>query len=657
MAISLRDYQRKIVLQMLNFNTQSLDVKSKDFLDENYWSDQWKVLIYDRTCRDIISTLFNVSQLRKQGVTLHLLIESEREPIPDVPAIYFIEQTNQNIDRIASDLKKGLYQSVHLNFSGKVERAFLEELAIKTLQTGKVQVIKKVFDQHMHFISLEDNLFSLGMVDSYLSYNSPFLDDIAIQKLMDKIAKDLLSVMTSFDAVPIIRTPKAGPSQMVAEKLSKLISDHINEKRNFFKGAFAHNRPLLVILDRTADLATPLRHVSTYQALLDDVLEHRVNRVTVSLQEASQANKHKIYDVDMEKDSFYAQYKGNSFPSAIEANGTDLAAVTQKEEEIRRRTGAAGINLANSSDFSSISNSLGLSEENNTKDLARAVESLPMLLEKKKALEMHTNILKAIMDKVAARQIPIYFELEEELISRGKTDKAQLLNLLGSSAKGSISDKLRLLGLFCLVARPSTVELSEYEKVIQNSSSSPEDIAKIDFGLGAISFLRKQVGIQHLPAIQQTYENIDSKNAPGNALGPTYIQGLLAKAHTQATGLLSKAAATAGQLLSRANKTYVTRIVESLVDHTDEEESFLYFDPKNRNAKHSRGSSAAGPRTLPKTVIVFIIGGGNYAEFQNLQDFALKKVGSQGGFSIVYGCTEMLNSENFLKQISELGKK
>lgn len=38
------------------------------------WSDQWKVLVYDKPCRNIISTLLHVTQLRKQGVTLHMLV-------------------------------------------------------------------------------------------------------------------------------------------------------------------------------------------------------------------------------------------------------------------------------------------------------------------------------------------------------------------------------------------------------------------------------------------------------------------------------------------------------------------------------------------------------------------------------------------------------
>ena len=46
-------------------------------------------------------------ELRKHGITLHLMINVNREPIPDVPAIYFVEPTKENVQRIAQDLGKG----------------------------------------------------------------------------------------------------------------------------------------------------------------------------------------------------------------------------------------------------------------------------------------------------------------------------------------------------------------------------------------------------------------------------------------------------------------------------------------------------------------------------------------------------------------------
>ena len=46
-----------------------------------------------------------------------------------------------------------------------------------------------------------------------------------------------------------------------------------------------------------------------------------------------------------------------------------------------------------------------------------------------------------------------------------------------------------------------------------------------------------------------------------------------------------------------------------------------------------------------------MIGGGNYIEYQNLQDYA--KTRSQIATKrIVYGCTELVNASQFLEQVN-----
>ena len=64
------------------------------------------------------------------------------------------------------------------------------------------------------------------------------------------------------------------------------------------------------------------------------------------------------------------------------------------------------------------------------------------------------------------------------------------------SGKGSIRDKLRLLGVYCLAVRPSTAEVTELEGLLkQSASSSGVDGAEqeAERGLGAIGYLRQQV--------------------------------------------------------------------------------------------------------------------------------------------------------------------
>lgn len=41
-----------------------------------------------------------VQELRKHGVTLHMLLETERQPIPDVPAVYYVQPSEAAVARI-----------------------------------------------------------------------------------------------------------------------------------------------------------------------------------------------------------------------------------------------------------------------------------------------------------------------------------------------------------------------------------------------------------------------------------------------------------------------------------------------------------------------------------------------------------------------------
>ena len=198
---------------------------------------------------------------------------------------------------------------------------------------------------------------------------------------------------------------------MVARKLSKLCSEHPTLQRN--KSSL--HRPLLVILDRNADLVTPIQHTSTYQALIDDVLLHRANRVEFEVTSESTGRRAqtqlKKFDLDPDEDPFYRGHKFQPFPEAIESNGIDLQDVTAKEHSIRSKAGG-----------SSVPDPLASSAT----DLATAVDSLPALLDRKKQLEMHTSILQAVMNQVAARDIPQFFELESSLATGSyKTDTAR----------------------------------------------------------------------------------------------------------------------------------------------------------------------------------------------------------------------------------------
>lgn len=88
-------------------------------------------------------------------------LHSDRDCIPDVPAIYFCAPTEENLGRIAQDFQNGLYDVYHLNFISPISRQKLEDLAAAALQSSCVANIHKVYDQYLNFITLEDDMFIL----------------------------------------------------------------------------------------------------------------------------------------------------------------------------------------------------------------------------------------------------------------------------------------------------------------------------------------------------------------------------------------------------------------------------------------------------------------------------------------------------------------
>lgn len=71
-------------------------------------------------------------------------LHASRPALPDVPAVYFISPTLANIQRVAEDLQKGLYESFHINFSEPLSRSLLEELAASVARDGTEELVSEV---------------------------------------------------------------------------------------------------------------------------------------------------------------------------------------------------------------------------------------------------------------------------------------------------------------------------------------------------------------------------------------------------------------------------------------------------------------------------------------------------------------------------------
>ncbi|KAG9510045.1 Sec1 family domain-containing protein 1, partial [Fragariocoptes setiger] len=627
--LSVRRRHINVAESMLNLNSDA--------------QSDWKLLIYDDIGQDILSPLFSVKELRNFAVTLHMLINSERDAIPDVAAIYFVQPTDENIARICKDLEDRLYDSYYLNFISPISRQKLETIATASLQAESAACIKKVYDQYLNFISLEDDLFVLRESHkdsiSYTAINRNDACDEEIKLVVDSIVDSLFSVFVTLGAIPIIRCPKGNAAEVIAEKLAKKIRENLRDTRNSLfeshdrqlSSLIGIQRPLLIILDRSIDMSTPLHHTWTYQALIHDLLNTRLNQVTVV--ESDNPNP-QYFDLNP-KDRFWNEQRGRPFPQVAEAVQEELEEYRKNEDEVKRLKNSMGLD-------GSFGDETTLLLSESTAKLTNAVSSLPELLENKRVIGMHTTIATAALEKIKQRKLDNFFETEEKIMNRTITERSILDEMICDPQCGLPADKYRLFLISYICDNPALSE-DEAEKYMQT-------LVGLGCNRGAFDYIKKW----------KTFARISVKNLQSSyqtSGGGTRTVSMFSKLMLQGSQFVMEGVKN---LVLKEHKLPITKIVDALMEGNPKSDpavnEYTYLDPKL--SKDQEGPEHMRKRNFQEA-IVFVAGGGNYIEYQNLVDYCKSKSKTVGNPSasrhIIYGSTDLVNAEQFLKQLEKLG--
>ncbi|KAH8786118.1 Sec1-like protein [Hyaloscypha finlandica] len=652
----------------------------------------WKVLVFDDLGRDVISSVLRVNDLRTWGVTMHMHIASSRHPIPDVPVLYLVEPTASNLKAITSDLSKGLYSPAYLNFLSSIPRPLLEDFARQTAEAGTSESIAQFFDQYLNFIVGEPDLFSLGMrkENTYWALNSARTKDEELDHVIDRIVSGLFSVMVTMGVMPIIRCPKGAAAEMISAKLDRKLRDHIlNSKDNLFSAPSNRpstatgnpsSRPVLIILDRNVDLIPMLSHSWTYQSLVHDILNMKLNRITVETpvdeNNPAKGTTKKAYDLTS-NDVFWSKNASVPFPQVAEDIDAELSRYKDDANEITKKTGASSIeDLQNDTSASA-------------QHLKAAITLLPELRERKAVLDMHMNILAGLLTGIKNRQLDNFFQMEENIM---KQTKAQILEVLTDEAKGKEPmDKLRLFIIWFLSTEQDVTraDMEKFEEALKAAGADTTSLAYV-----------KQVRA----TTRMTMMTSAPSQTPQQASASTELFRGFSSISSRLTSSLKESGVGANfeNLISGvknflpANRDLtVTKITESIMDPAGasgsaiaKTENYLYFDPRSANARgtmppisvarkggempgglggHGPGTGATfGQRRQGfSEAIVFTVGGGSMDEYGNLQEWA-KRTGAGGSGAekgagrrrVVYGSTELINAEEFLKlELEKLGSE
>lgn len=601
MALSLRRKQTDAVSKLLNLNKSVVSGGTPD-------EEVFKILILDGFCRDVLSPLIRANELRKHGITLYFIIDKERQRIPDVPAIYFVQPTSSNVDRIIRDASMGIYESFHLNFSSSLSHSCLENLAMGTLKGDCAQRITKVYDQYLNFVSLEHGMFSLAQPQTYVQLNDPKAQDKDVEGVVDSIVNGLFCVLVTLGIVPWIRCPKGGPAEMVATRLDACLRNHLASRSNLFTEpgqlGSSFQRPLLCIFDRNFELTAAVQHVWTYRSMVHDVLGMKLNKVV---------HAGKSYELD-ESDPFWKENSSVPFPRVAEEVQEQLSKYKQEVDAVNRRSGSK--------------NEIAIDEQEvlgSTKHLMSAVNSLPELTERKRIIDKHTNLAFALLDNIKARSLDSHYNLEDDMLTRGTVDRSALVNIL--KGKGSKEDKLRTAIVYLLsVDANSMADVEAVETALKDA----------DADLASFLYIKK------VKSLNMTLPNATAgtKSNLADWAGKLYGQS-------------RSAVTTVKNFWSGGRQVALSKTVEALMEAKPgpDIDSYLLFDPRSPQAISASRGLVQGPF---KEVIVFMIGGGNYNEYSSLQELTRRQPPYK---TIIYGSTEILTGKEFADQLASLGRK
>ncbi|KAJ1604682.1 Sec1 family [Cryptosporidium canis] len=611
----------------------------------------WKVLIYDKMGQTILSPLMKVGSLRHHGVTLHIQLSAQKSNIPEVPALYFIKPTEENIDKLCEDLRSLYYESYYVNFISPCSDQLLEYFAKKALQTGNANRITKVIDRYLDFVSLSPAQFSLGMDRVYSEFFDSKTSDSKIQSIIDGIVTGLVCVLSSLGTIPIIRcsNKQFSSSQMIARELDRRIREILKQSNSSFFNFNSNNRPILVLLDRDVDLSTMINHSWIYQGLIHDIYNLKLNRITID----DPGSGKKVFDLDS-SDEFWMKHSGEHFTQVANSVSEMLGDYNKKLSELN----------CNSDDSSQMATNLAI-----------AIHSLPEMTEKKRSIDTHTNIATKLVEEIKKRELDKFFELEESFDNiptvSGCIGELETLFNSESSKNFLENDKLRVaLSLLLHERHGQNITQQQLEQIIKLFNGENSASVKVIRYVYSAHILSKSTsGVGGLSS------NIKAQDL-GSGMGGSTVhskQEVSSDSSSARAGITSLAKNMGGRVFDMAGKNILQGVrallpinktlkVTSILDDLMEKKSFsssqlsngtstlddefLYFDPKQPCMHDQDTSKVSRIKVLPKQGIVFIIGGGNFTEAHDILNYAKKTQKN-----IIYGCTEFINPSEFIKEL------
>ena len=298
---------------------------------------QYAVMVLDQRAAKIMGSALSLTDIMdKYDIAMLESLEKIRQPVPDIPAIYFVEPTIQSIQSIVndfSDVKRGpMYKAALLCFTRSIppEGATL----IKNCSALRMRVLC-VVEVQLDYLPIETNVISLGITNSLDIYH---LKEKELRTKIDTITARLVTLFASSNERPYVRatsppttSASASTSSSLASQLGVAVSTALdqyidnNTHSHWYWGdgnlvdekrgphGDSRRRSILLVVDRSTDVLASVLHEFTYQAMLHDLVGHTHSQdfgKTMTYEDAKGVERNlRVSNLGQQEDVFWERSK------------------------------------------------------------------------------------------------------------------------------------------------------------------------------------------------------------------------------------------------------------------------------------------------------------------------------------------------------------
>ena len=400
-------------------------------------------------------------------------LEKKRQPFPEMDVIYFVTPSVESVTKVVEDFKgQAMYRNVHIFFLSRVDAAAMAVLQANPKLVGRIKTFKEI---NVDFRVAEPFVFHLDMPPA-LAFRDLFVDSTTA--FVQSLAAKLFTVCASLHECPLVRCRANSPMEMVGMKLVGMLAELKASGGWWHYGMPGHQeRPgsVLLLLDRSEDLASPLLHACNYQSLVNDLLEVKDNVVTTDV------NGKKTEVLLSQKDELWVKFKHQHIAEVIDGLTAYLSDFKARHKGVSalNNKGAAGKGTGDSSNSDAASQSVA--------DLGAVVKAMPEYQAQLAMYSLHNSLASKCTKMLQAKDGALLNQIndvEQTLVTGFDQDGAPLKMqsvldaMMDSLMAGDLSFKLRLTLLLVATQREKLKD-ADLDRACAMAGFAEEDKAVI----------------------------------------------------------------------------------------------------------------------------------------------------------------------------------